>query len=203
MPLTTPDVARALEMRVRRDGSRALIIALLPQGRIELSATTAANWADKITHWLLAEGAERVRLDIAREHPAHWMPAVWLLGCWQAGVVVDVRPDADTDVAVTAATGERGRALTQIACSLHPWGLPLADVPSGAIDMADLRGESDTHLRIPFAATEAFVDETGALKYPQLGGSPVTERVALQPTSARELAVTLADVVAGGSLQLG
>lgn len=53
--------------------------------RIELSVTTAANWAAKTANLLAEDDVTSVRLD----PPAHWLTVVATLGAWVAGLPLD------------------------------------------------------------------------------------------------------------------
>jgi uncharacterized protein (TIGR03089 family) len=106
--------------------------------RIELSAKTFDNWVAKTANMLVdglaAEPGERVVLAL----PPHWQSAVWLFGCWSAGLVpipvdpavldrtgldpavgdtagpdqagLDALADTDPQIVVTTASGLGGAA---------------------------------------------------------------------------------------------
>ena len=107
--------------------------------RVELSGVSFANWVDKtaglLTHEILAEPGDRVRLTLATSHPAHWVTLVWVAASWRAGCAITVDPADDAAVEVigpdTAPVGDP----ETIACSLHPFGLGFTTpLPAGVLD---------------------------------------------------------------------
>ncbi len=150
-----PLIAELLARRVRRDGSGPLVTCYdLDAGtRVELSATTTANWVAKtsnlLTDELLLEPGAGVELDVARAHPGHWMSLVWALSCWQTGAVVTLGALDEAALVVTGpdavvGTGVSTGGADVVACSLHPLGLGLATVPPGVVDFAtEVRGQPD------------------------------------------------------------
>lgn len=137
------DVISALEARVRTDGSAPLLIwhSLADGARVELSARTVANWADKV-QWALedagAEPGDVVSHPLLTAHPTHWGPLVFLLGIWQRGAVASLAAGADVEI------GEPGSGA-DLACSLHPLGLG-----------SDVLAHPDAHAREALAS-EALV----------------------------------------------
>lgn len=121
--------------RVRRDASAPFLTHYAsPTERTELSARTFANWVDKTANLLVEDDlgpGDRVRLALADEHPAHWMTLVWTAAAWQAGLVV---ADGGATVAVTGPDASGGAG--SYACSLHPLGLGLRDLPPGVRDFS-------------------------------------------------------------------
>lgn len=97
--------------------------------RTELSGETLANWVAKTANLLvygvgLAPGGTAGVLL-----PAHWQTAAVLLGCWSAGIVVDLTGTGDrADVTFAAAdrlgTGQAGEifglALAALAAPMRP-----------------------------------------------------------------------------------
>ena len=163
-----PLVTQLLARRVRADGSAPLVTCydLADGSRVELSATTTANWVAKtsnlLTDELLLEPGSAVELDVAREHPGHWMTLVWVLACWQTGLVATLGRAHEAALVVTgpdASTTATGDAEV-VACSLHPLGLGLGAVPPGVVDFAtEVRGQPDLWSGAPVApAGLAWVD---------------------------------------------
>ena len=105
--------------------------------RIELSARTVANWADKI-FWALedadVQSGDIVSHQLLASHPTSWGPLVWALGIWQRGATITFAPH-QADITV----GEPGSAA-DLHCSLHPLGLG-----------SDVLTFSDLHAREPLA----------------------------------------------------
>jgi uncharacterized protein (TIGR03089 family) len=115
--------------------------------RTELSGATLANWVAKTAN-LLVDGVGLGNSDRALVLlPAHWQSAAVLLGCWSAGLTVMSGGDLDgvPDIAFVAA--DRASEVTvgeRYALGLHPFGLPLRDVPPGYADFSvEVRGYGD------------------------------------------------------------
>lgn len=112
--------------------------------RTELSGATLANWVAKTAN-LFVDGLGLGAGDTAVALlPPHWQTAAVLLGAWSAGL----------DVAFSAGPGDVGFAtpdrageLTQperYLVGLHPFGLPLRDIPAGYLDYTvEVRGYGD------------------------------------------------------------
>src|SRR5690554_5354754 len=66
--------------------------------RTELSGITMSNWVAKVSNFLVddidVEIGSRLRIGL----PAHWLRFVWLLSCWNTGVVV---ADSDTTIGLS------------------------------------------------------------------------------------------------------
>lgn len=125
--------------------------------RIELSATTFANWVAKTANLLQDE------LDVSAEDevgillPAHWQTAVILFGAWSVGARTTNSPTAQA-VFCTDETLAVADADTLVALSLAPLGRPFTTPPEGAIDYAAVvPGQPDG-----FAAYDPPTDETAA-----------------------------------------
>lgn len=104
--------------------------------RTELSAATLANWTNKTANMLvdglgLGPGSTAV---VAL--PPHWQTAAVLLGCAAAGVTVVTEGAADVGFATLERLGEVAGAGEIFAVSLHPFALPMRDLPSGVGDWA-------------------------------------------------------------------
>jgi uncharacterized protein (TIGR03089 family) len=116
--------------------------------RTELSGATLANWVAKAAN-LLVDGAGLGPGDRALVLlPPHWQTAAVLLGCWSAGLAAGPAPAGDAvvpDIAFVAAdrTGEV-TVGERYALGLHPFGLPLREVPAGYADFSlEVRGYGD------------------------------------------------------------
>ncbi len=67
--------------------------------RVELSGATLANWVAKTAN-LLVDGAGLGPGQVAAVRlPPHWQTAAILLGCWSAGLAVDLAGSGIADVA--------------------------------------------------------------------------------------------------------
>lgn len=193
-----PLIADLLARRVRTDGSAPLVTCydVDAGARVELSAVTTANWVAKtsgfLTDELLLEPGAAVELQVAAEHPGHWMALVWALACWQTGAVVTVgRPD-DAQVVVTGPDPAdlRSRVAADVevvACSLHPLGLGLGAAPPGVVDFAtEVRGQPDVWVGAPVARGAAawHDDERELTQQGLLDGGPGPARRVLVPVGA-------------------
>lgn len=145
-PRTFPAV---LAERLRRDPGQPLVTYYdhATGERVELSATTWANWVAKASSLLVdelgLERGDRIVLDL----PAHWLGTVFLGAAWNAGLVVTGPDDVgdaeatdpsavvcgpDTVGSWAARTGE----LSVLACALLPLGVRFAEpVPDGVLDV--------------------------------------------------------------------
>jgi|LSQX01.1.fsa_nt_gb uncharacterized protein (TIGR03089 family) len=132
-----------LNRRARDDGSGPFLTCYVGDGagslpeRTELSARSFANWVAKTANLLAddvgLEPGDRVELRLAEEHPGHWMTLIWMMAAWQAGLAVT---DSAGDVVVGGPLPGRAPAVPAYACSLHPLGLGLTDLPDGWTDFS-------------------------------------------------------------------
>lgn len=114
--------------------------------RVELSATTYANWVAKVAGLLAdeldLERGQRLRIDL----PTHWLVPVFLGAAWTVGLVVDTGDggtgDAGPPDAVVCGPGSLTRwapyaeDVAVLACALLPLGVRFADpVPTGVHDV--------------------------------------------------------------------
>jgi uncharacterized protein (TIGR03089 family) len=113
--------------------------------RTELSGATLTNWVSKTANMVVDNGGLVVGDRAAIGLPAHWQSAAVMLGCWTAGLVVIPEPAA-ADVAfvyVDNATHE-WPATERYALNLHPFAMPMRDVPDGYFDFnAEVRAYGD------------------------------------------------------------
>ncbi|HEX6871015.1 MAG TPA: TIGR03089 family protein [Micromonosporaceae bacterium] len=118
--------------------------------RTELSRATLGNWVAKTAN-LLADGFGLGPGEIAAVRlPAHWQTAAVLLGCWSAGLVVDLGPHGDgPDRAaigfVSAETAGQVTADDVLALALAPLAAPFRPgPPPGTQDyVVEVRGHGD------------------------------------------------------------
>ncbi|WP_278315398.1 TIGR03089 family protein [Lolliginicoccus levis] len=106
--------------------------------RIELSGTTAANWAAKTGNMVRDEFGLAAGDRVAVLLPAHWQTATVLLGSWWAGCEVLAGQAHDARLAFTTAQTLPGAddAEEIAALSLDPFGRGLLDLPIGVTDFA-------------------------------------------------------------------
>jgi uncharacterized protein (TIGR03089 family) len=121
--------------------------------RAELSGATLANWVAKTAN-LLVDGLGAGVGDRAYVRlPPHWQTAAVLLGCWVAGLTVDLADDARATVAFVAPPADPlPRADEVYALALAPLGLPFRPgPPAGTQDfIVEMRPYGD---RLPAVAT--------------------------------------------------
>lgn len=181
-----PDLLAA---RVRRDPSNPLVTHYgSPTERTELSARTFANWVDKTAN-LLAEDdlgpGDRVRLALLADHPGHWMTLVWVAAACRAGVAVT---DGPGEIVVTGPEANGG--VGSYACSLHPLGLGLRDLPPGVRDFsAEALAQPDAWLGTGGAGDDpAWEVAGGSLTLADLGDAT--------PSAGREVVIAEGDALA-------
>lgn len=199
-----PDPIADLERRLLADAGRPLLTyrGLEDASRVDLSAKTVANWADKV-QWALedagVEPGDEVSLPVLAERPTHWGPLVFLLGTWQRGAIPTLGP-ADVVVAFPDGGGD-------LTCPVHPLGLgtdvlthpdlhhrePLADValrtPHGDLRWADVDVEPCA-VRALVAAGDVWATVLSALVAPLAGGGST---VLLDGLATPEVAARIAD----------
>ncbi len=141
--------------------------------RVELSATTAANWAAKAANLLRDECDVEPGTPLAVLLPAHWQTATVLLAAWWCGAEVVADPaqahwvlcDAGRVDLALAAAPEGG----VVALSLDAFGRGLPGLPAGVVDFApQVRLHGDD-----FAPWEPVPDTA-----PALAGATVAEVLA-------------------------
>lgn len=181
-------------------GARPLIthVDAVDDTRIELSATTFANWVDKTVNLVdgLGVGAgEPILLEVAAERPDHWVSLVWALAAWQFGSPVALTPSSDVALAVIGPADVRPRpGVDTVACSLHPWGLGFESVPKGVSDYRDVLAEPDAHWTNP-PPDRPFT----TLSWDDLVVPPIADRVLVaNPDDVVALLAALGGVLAGG-----
>jgi uncharacterized protein (TIGR03089 family) len=127
------DIARVLDAAVRRDPARPLLTWYddATGERTELSGATLANWVSKTAN-LLVDGLGLGRGDRAAVRlPPHWQTAGVLLGCWSAGVAVVDSGPVDVVFASPERVAPADGSADRFVVSLHPFALPMRDVPPG------------------------------------------------------------------------
>ena len=121
--------------QVRRDGARPLVTFYddATGERVELSATTLANWVAKTANLLQDEFDVGPGSTVAVALPVHWQTAAVLLGVWSCGAAVldtAAEDDGRLDAAdVVLAAQDRLAPLEEqdlpdlMGLSLHPLGM--------------------------------------------------------------------------------
>jgi uncharacterized protein (TIGR03089 family) len=159
------DVARhgtvidAFESLVKGDPTRPLFTFYddAVGERTELSGQNLANWVNKTAN-LLLDGCGLGEGDVAAVRlPAHWQTAAVLIGCWSAGLTVDLggvpstEAQAPVGVAFVADPFLSGERLAEVpaadvfALALAPFAAPFRPAPPpGTLDyVLEVRGHGD------------------------------------------------------------
>lgn len=201
----------ALALRVRGQGSRPLLTYYDPAAgeRTEFSATSFANWVAKTANLLATLGVDGpVAGPLATSHPGHWVSLIWPLACWQHGVAwaaVPPPPPAEAELVVVGpADPEPLLPHATIACSLHPFGLPLRDLPAGVLDYStEVLAEPDAHwaAAVP-PGDRAWIDPDRTVTHAEVAAlPPVAGRVLVRPSEPWRTLVdaVLRPLLGGGS----
>jgi uncharacterized protein (TIGR03089 family) len=174
--------------------------------RVELSGATLANWVAKTAN-LVVDGLGLAPGDTAVVAlPAHWQTAAVLLGCWSAGLRVDVTASHPAPVAFVV-EGAPVTAEETYALSLAPLGQPFRPgPPAGTMDyVMEVRSYGDTfHPRVR-ADRPALADGTTHARLVELatGRAPAETRVLVNGDRTTDPVDWLvAPLVAGTSLVL-
>jgi uncharacterized protein (TIGR03089 family) len=158
--------------------------------RVELSATTTANWAAKAANLLRDECDVEPGTRLAVLLPAHWQTATVLLAAWWCGAEVVGDPadaqwvlcDADRVDLALAAEPDGG----VVALSLEALGGGVPGLPAGVVDFApEVRLHGDE-----FTPWEPLPDTA-----PALAGGSVAEVLADARARAERLGIRAADRV--------
>lgn len=201
-------IVQALGKATRNRGSSPQLTWYQPSSgaRTELSARTLANWVDKTANLLIDLDAVscEVRGEVSRDHPGHWMSLLWPLAAWQAGCSYWVVDSASAKIRVVGpSTPALDPARITIACSLHPLGVGLRDLPAGVLDFSsEALAQSDQRYALEVEPDEpAWVETTKTRSHRELLVRPVSERVLVRPSGAWQTLVEaiLAPLLGGGS----
>ncbi|MGY1604111.1 TIGR03089 family protein [Geodermatophilus sp. SYSU D00815] len=161
-----PDLPSALlDAAVRRAAAAPVITSYddATGERVELSATTLANWVAKTANLLQDEFDVGPGSTVAVALPVHWQTAAVLLGVWSCGAtVLDTAAEDDGRLAeadVVLAAQDRVEAVAEVAggellgLSLHPLGLGMRDYAGPARDFAlEVRAAGDRF--VPWTAPD-------------------------------------------------
>lgn len=179
-----------LAERVRADGSRPLLTYYNPAKgeRVEFSGRSFANWVDKTANLIDTLGIEgRIAGPVSLKHPAHWMSLIWPLAAWQRGLIYEaVEPPLPPEAELAVVGPDDPQPLIPggtIACSLHPLGLSLRDLPAGVFDYSgEALAEPDAHWAVPVEPDDiAFLDDRRQISHANwLGLPPEPDRVLLR-----------------------
>ena len=111
--------------------------------RTELSSTSLENAVAKLAGALRDEWSLETGDRIAAYLPWHWQRVVWSLATWSLGVILEVEGEPATASLTVCgpddiATALKGGCEEPVVVSLHPFGLPITDLPAGCIDAASI-----------------------------------------------------------------
>ncbi|MGY1917071.1 TIGR03089 family protein [Blastococcus sp. SYSU DS0973] len=154
---TTPSVPADLLAAALRTAPAAPLVTYYDDAtgeRIELSATTLANWVAKTANLLQDEFDVGPGSTVALALPVHWQTAAVLLAVWSCGAaVVDTAAEDDgrlDDADVVLAAQDRLAALEEqgiaelLGLSLHPLGMGMTGYVGSARDFAlEVRAHGD------------------------------------------------------------
>ena len=203
-----PAVLHALEHRVRTAGAEPLLTHydLDSGGRTELSVTSYANWVAKTANLIEDLGADagQVGLPLALERPGHWMTLIWPLAAWQRECVVALNADGADLVVIGPEDPRPVLPGGTIACSLHPLGLGLRNLPDGVLDYtSEALAQPDRAGILPSAPNgPAWIDNRAVLSHAEVVAvAPVAGRVLVRPADALQTlrAAVIAPLIGGGS----
>lgn len=206
-PVPENPIVRALARNARARGAEPLLTWYSPEtgGRTELSVRTVANWVDKTANLLEDLGVTgAVAGPVSVAHPGNWMALLWPLAAWQHGCSYRAgEPDKGCDLVVVGPEDPRpSPGLPTIACSLHPLGLGLRDLPDGVLDFSgEALAQPDAHAAAAVEAyASAWVDAGQSFDHTATGlVEPQGARVLVRPTTAwATLAQALLGPVLGG-----
>ncbi|MGW0506429.1 TIGR03089 family protein [Micromonospora sp. NPDC003241] len=173
------NIARVLPDAIATDPTRPLLTWYddATGERTELSGATLTNWVAKTANLLVDELSLGPGDTAAVLLPPHWQTAAVLLGCWSAGLTVADHPGAVDVLFATAdraAEADAWSAADRYALALHPFALPLREVPSGFADfVTEVRAHGD-HFGTypPGGPNHVTLRERATARATELGISP-------------------------------
>lgn len=183
--------------------------------RVELSATTYANWVAKTANLFLDEYLLEPGDTVLVDLPNHWLVPVFLGAAWQVGLAVTTdRSSGDIRLIVTGPEPDQhlGSGVPVLCCALLPFAVRFPDGPPPGTDDYGLQwpGQPDALLGAPCHDAEAIALRSAAGEHSQAdlvaaaasaswqGGRLLTD---LHPAQAPELTL-LAALTRTGSLVL-
>lgn len=207
--MDTPAVLAALQRRARTAGAEPLLTHydIASGGRTELSVATFANWVAKTANLIEDLGADagQVALPLALQRPGHWMTLLWPLAAWQRECTVSPQVEAADLVVIGPEDPQPILPGATFACSLHPLGLGLRNLPAGVLDFTtEALAQPDRAGTLPSGPNApAWIDGTLVLSHDEVAEvTPVAGRVLVRPTDALGTlqAASLAPLLGGGSV---
>ncbi|PZF99445.1 TIGR03089 family protein, partial [Micromonospora deserti] len=149
------NIARVLTDAIATDPTRPLLTWYddATGERTELSGATLANWVAKTANLLVDEVVVGPGDAAGVLLPPHWQTAAVLLGCWSAGLTVTREPGRVNVLfaaADRAAEADAWPADERYVLALHPFALPLREVPPGFADyVVEVRAHGDHFTAYP------------------------------------------------------
>ena len=207
--MDTPAVLAALQRRARTAGAEPLLTHydIASGGRTELSVATFANWVAKTANLIEDLGADagQVAVPLALQRPGHWMTLLWPLAAWQRECTVSPQVEAADLVVIGPEDPQPILPGATFACSLHPLGLGLRNLPAGVLDFTtEALAQPDRAGTLPSGPNApAWIDGTLVLSHDEVAEvTPVAGRVLVRPTDALGTlqAAILAPLLGGGSV---
>lgn len=168
--------------------------------RTELSGITMSNWVAKVSNFLVDDLDVEVGTKLRLGLPPHWLRYVWLLSCWNTGVVAT---DHEAEIALVGPDLVAEEPI-KLATALAPFGMRFKQPPEGFIDIGvDVLSHSD-HFD-PFVEPEPQdlawhlgdnrVSHLSALTAASVGNN---ERTLVQEQPLAEDAQLLVNAIVGG-----
>lgn len=152
---TTPSTSlpEVFAQAVRRYPSRPLLTCYddATGERTELSGATLDNWVAKTANLLVDGCGLGVGDRAALRLPPHWQSAAVLLGCWAAGLTVDLEGEGAAVAFLAADRFDEAAAISAgetFGLALAPLAAPLSSAPpsapAGVLDyVIEVRGYGD------------------------------------------------------------
>ncbi len=206
-----PATLAALQRRARTAGAEPLLTHydLGSGARTELSVATFANWIAKTANLIEDVGADagQVALPLAASRPGHWMTLIWPPAAWQRECTVSVDVAGADLVVIGPDDPVAVLPGATFACSLHPLGLGLRDLPAGVLDFStEALAQPDQAGTLPSGPNApAWIDGGTVLSHAQVADvTPVAGRVLVRPGDPLGTlrAAIIAPLLGGGSVVL-
>jgi uncharacterized protein (TIGR03089 family) len=135
--VAVPGFGADLSRRSSRAPGEPAVTLYAPDGRVELSLASLANWAAKVHGWASDDMGLSPGACAGLDLPPHWITIAVALGLLSAGINVVWRADIAVDLAVvadpTSATASRTRDVAVVPTDL--WAMARADTPAGEVDL--------------------------------------------------------------------
>ena len=127
----------------RLESGAAPAVTFIGSTRTELSSTSLENAVAKLSGALRDEWSLEPGDQIAAYLPWHWQRVVWSLAAWSLGVSLDVEGKPATAALTVCGPAGIAAALEAgceepVVVSLHPFGLPITDLPPNCTDAASV-----------------------------------------------------------------